>query len=188
MVLLPYKEANALQIRNFFLDNEWEVVFIGPNQTHKHHRSVLLLPDTGGINANVSYFLKESALPPNIPPQDQALEYFRLNTLTWYMRQQEQRNARVGILGIGYSAFLTFAECLGGSVYYRKSELHFGVNKDAESTYVYDDHFINAQKRIAGLVNPSLENILAMANTLLKGGGNDPVPVPVPSRPLTDRI
>lgn len=187
IILQPYTDCKTLAIRNFFLDNEWEVVFISPNQTHKHHRSVLLLPDSGGINANVSYFLKESTLPPNIPPQDQALEFFRLNTLSWYMRQQEQAQAKVGILGIGYSAFLTFAECLGGSVYYRKSELHFGVCNDKD-TYIYDDHFINSTRRIAGLTAPSLENILSMANTLLKGGGSSTVPVTVPKAPLTDRI
>lgn len=182
MIVVPYKECGILELRNYFLDNEWDVTFLAPNQKHSYQggRSVLLLPDTGGINANTSYFLKESALPPNVPSQDQALEYFRLNTLSWYRTKQEQGKGTIGILGIGCSAFLTFAELCKGSLFKKGNSLEFGatpVNMECNKDFFHD-----VPNRIAGLVNPDFEQILRMANLLVKkrDGG---VTVTVPNTP-----
>lgn len=189
LIVQPYADCGTLEIRNFFLDREWQVVTISPDQKHYHPRSVLLLPDSGGINANISYFKRESKLPPNIPPQDQALEYFRVETLSWYMKKQEEGKGRNGILGIGMSSFLTFAEVLGGSVYRKDGEMRFGhVTEDVE---VYDSFFHHQKRRVAGIVKPSLVDIYNMANLLLKGrDGEDAVPVMVPKSPraLLDSI
>jgi hypothetical protein len=189
LIMQPYADCGTLEIRNYFLDREWQVVTISPDQKHYHPKSVLLIPDTGGINANISYFKRESKLPPNIPPQDQALEYFRVETLSWYMKKQDEGKGKNGILGIGMSAFLTFAEVLGGSVYRKDGEMCFGhTTTDSE---VNERFFHNRQKRVAGLVSPTLGDIYNMATTLLKGGdGEDAVPVMVPKSPraLLDSI
>ena len=182
IIVQPYCDVDAISLRNFFLDAGWDVSIISPDEKHFHKRSVLLLPDTGGINANVSYFTREAKLPPNVPTQDQAMEFFRLETLSWYLKKREQGTARIGVLGIGYSAFLTFAECLGGSLYKNEDKLVFG-----HTTAVVDiehDWFHSKTHRVAGLVQPpSMSHILKMAELLLKGGDGSVVPVTVPNKP-----
>lgn len=186
----PYIDCGTISLRNFFLDNEWDVMFLSPDQKHFYQggKSVLLLPDTGGINANVSYFMREGRLPPDIPPQDQAMEYFRLNTLSWYLKKQEEQRETIGVLGIGYSGFLIFAEALGGSLMKDKSKLVYGhCEKDMDCN---ENYFHHVRNRIAGLLNPTHEEILRMANILVKksDGGGQLITVPVPNPTLVTRL
>jgi hypothetical protein len=72
-----------------------------------HPSSVIILPDTGGIYPFASYFYGNVGV---VSPQDNFVEEFRLKTLHYYVQKG------VGIFGLGTSAYVTFAEVLGGKL------------------------------------------------------------------------
>lgn len=111
----PYGRLKHVdRIANLFRQfPDWQVKKLGPGDRHNPNGvpCVVLLPDTKGIDANKSYFLPEKhSLPPNIPGQDQLLSYWWLNDRQYYV------NKNIGIVGLGTSAFLTFAELCGGNL------------------------------------------------------------------------
>ena len=144
---------HVYQLRMLFMVNDWQVQLLEHDARTYHPKSVVLIPDTGGINTNVSYF-RSSA--PGIPPQDQGIERFRLHSMQYWV------NKKVPILGLGYSAFLTFAE-LGGTLYCGKDGLGFNHKKGVD---IYHDKFF--AHNAAGLVNYEIdENIVLLAESLL---------------------
>lgn len=110
LVVLPYDFGlkEAMSVARLFLSFPgWEVKFLTPTDKHVHPASVIILPNTGGIYPFASYFYGNVGV---VPPQDNAIEEFRLKTLHYYMQKG------TGIFGLGSSAYLTFAEVLGGKL------------------------------------------------------------------------
>jgi len=141
------------QLRMLFIVNGWQVQLLEHGTRTYHPRAVLIIPDTGGINTNVSYFTSPA---PGIPPQDQGVERFRLHDFHYWVKKG------VPILGLGYSAFLTFAE-LGGKLYCGSDGLGFIQQKNVD---IYHDKFFG--KNSAGLVDYKVdESIVVLAETLL---------------------
>lgn len=131
--------------------SDFEVKRLGPDDKHKHPNCVVLLPDVG-INANISYFLSSGSIPPNVPPQDQLLEYWKLNMMGYYV------NNKIGICGIGHSAFLIFAELLKGQLMFGKDGLQ--PTGDIHKTAKWDDdlsHFTARQPLCAGYTGTELD-------------------------------
>lgn len=133
ILLEPFRRetsAHVHYVRMLFLSNGWEVQKISPDQKTYHENGILLLPDSSGLNGCVSYCMDEDAwMPPNIPAQDQAVEFFRLNVLKYYI------NKGIPILGLGYSSLLTFAEVLGGKLIFGQD----GMSRGAQKYKIVDD-------------------------------------------------
>lgn len=111
LLVLPAGEKavkRAVKIANLFLSfPDWEVKYLSPTDKHLHDASVVVIPDTKGIYPFAGYFTGTTS---TIKLQDPAIEEFRLKTLHYYV----QKN--IGIFGLGSSAYLTFAEVLGGKL------------------------------------------------------------------------
>lgn len=97
--------------------------------THDEQRwlegCVLILPNTGGLNANISYCDKSMLFEP---PQCNRLEYFRLNHLYWYV------NKGTPIVGLGHSSWLIFGEVLKGKLFLKDGI----IDGDAMTSSVVD--------------------------------------------------
>lgn len=187
LLLEPYTRVkHVAKLRDMFFANGWQVQKISPDQKTYCEDSILVIPDTGGINANVAYCVSEGLLLPfNCPPQDQAVEYFRLNTLMYYI------NKKTPILGIGMSSYLTFAEVLGGKLFQGPD----GISRAVMPKIVDDSQgFLSSipKKICAGfdqLYSKDVqygEDLIILADKLLKlreGDGTTLVPVTVPKVP-----
>lgn len=184
LLLEPYTRVkHVAKLRDMFFANGWQVQKISPDQKAYSEDSILIVPDTGGINSNVSYCgMEDLILPFNCPPQDQGVEYFRLNTLHYYI------NKKIPILGIGYSSYLIFAEVLGGKLFQGPD----GISRAVLPKIVDDEQgFLSSipKKVCAGFDQqyskevPFAEDLIILADKLLKlreGDGSNLVPVPVP--------
>jgi hypothetical protein len=145
---------HVYKIRMLFLRYGWQVQLLETETRTYHPNCVLIIPDTGGINTNVSYFKTPA---PGIPPQDQGIESFRLNSLHYWV------NKKVPIIGLGYSAFLTFAEVCGGNLLCGSDGLSFMHRKDVD---IYETKFFG--KRAAGFVDYQIdESLISLAESLL---------------------
>jgi len=136
------------------------------------------------MNGCIGYFHdKDAWMPPNIPPQDQGVEWFRLNSLHHYVKRE------MPILGIGYSAYLIFAEVLGGRLSHGKDGMDIGTTthkiiREDGGFYSYEE----GAPVCAGLYesDPDGEDIVATAERLLKHGrmGGLLTTAPVPKKPI----
>lgn len=106
-------------LRKLFQADGWDVVKIEPDRKYYSDKAVVLVPDTGGLNTTVQYFISDAATPA-LAGQDNAIEYFRLNMLQWYVKKN------MPILGIGTSAYLIFAELLRGKIMWGMDGLSYG--------------------------------------------------------------
>ena len=142
------------QLRLLFNKNGWEVRKIEPYDRIYNPRAVLLIPDTGGLNCNMEYMLEMA----NTPPQDNGIEYFRTHTLHYYVKKN------IPILGLGTSAYLTFAEVCSGKLLFGNDGLSCGASK--KKTDVYNDHFVGPN--CGGLFQFGLnEDLVLFAESLL---------------------
>lgn len=165
-----------------FLNFGWEVYKLTPDCKTYHENCVLIVPDTGGLNGNASYcFNEDSWMPPHVRPQDQGIEYFRLNRLLYYV----QKN--IPVIGLGYSAYLIFAEVLKGTLQFGSDGLSIGTSKIKAS---YDEVAFQCPQKhyvCGGLFAERSkgygEDLIVFAENMLKhgnSGGNAKVLVPNP--------
>lgn len=178
----PFGRLKHVQkLRCLFLENGWEVKKVSIGEKTYHENAVLILPDTKGINATISYFQSGGTFTvPNIPPQDQAIEHFRLHQLQYFVHR------KIGVLGLGTSAFLIFAEVLRGNLQYGRDGLWYGDSK----TKLLDPPGSDSQGRFfhdkplaAGLAEYKYnEDLVLFAEKLLpKKGGGELVKITVPN-------
>lgn len=159
------------KIRLLFLSHGWQVHKVSPDEKTYATNGVLLLPDTKGINANVSYFRTGgTACVPHIRPQDQAMEHHRLNSLAYYMQKG------IGVMGLGTSAFLIFAEALQGNLSYGSEGLWFGASrlKLLDPPDNQTGKFFHDKPRVGGIVEYNInEELVIFAEQFLprKNGG-----------------
>lgn len=121
-ILNPYGQqfmGQVYKLRMKFLEEDFDVRLIEKNERPYTNYGAVLVPDTGGINSTVGYCLGNVC----VPPQDNAIEYWRLNTLQYFV------NKGIPIAGIGMSAFLIFAEVLRGKLQYGPDGMSFGSAK-----------------------------------------------------------
>jgi hypothetical protein len=189
-IVEPYADSalkHVQQIRMLFHTWGWEVKKISPDDKTYYENSVLVVPDTGGLNACVSYcFTGGSLTPPHVAPQDQAIEWFRLKTLHYYVGKG------IPILGLGHSSSLIFAEVVGGGLIFGSD----GFSREAPNhklPHVEDDEgFICTKpKMVCGGLDKTQphafgEELIVLADQLLKyhgKGGGHPASVKEPINP-----
>ena len=185
IVVAPYtKIPKTNDIRLGFLAYpDWEVRLISPNERHYHQNAVLLIPDTHGLNTACDTFLRgENVLPAPCPAQDQAVEYFRLNTMQWYI------DKNVPILGIGYSALLIFADICRGLLMWGPDGLCATGDLTVKSKVFWDGEFFVQKDPVlaGGLLQYSIEEVVVAAEKLLTMSGSAPVEVAAEIPPTPD--
>lgn len=188
----PYSDdllRHVQQVRMLFFSWGWEVKKISPDDRSYHENCIVLLPDTGGLNACELYCLEGGTnLPPHVRPQDQGIEWFRLKTLHYYVQKG------IPVLGLGYSSYLTFAEVLRGQLIFGPDGItreaageKLPYKEDTEGFKCFKPH-----KVCGGLdaIQPHLygEELIVLADELLKyhgkgGRKTSNVLVPVPTSP-----
>jgi hypothetical protein len=161
-LLEPLKRIkHVAKLRDLFVSCGWEVRKISPEQKTFHPYSVLLVPDTKGINMNLSYFKGNGGRPVFYRGQDNGVEYFRLNTLDYWVKKNTP------ILGLGTSAFVIFAEVLQGVIVTGYEGLSFG-RTDSDLLVNNENEFLSLPKA-GGKVNFNLdEELVHFAESLLR--------------------
>jgi len=162
--------AQVHRLKQLFLQEEWKVEKLQPSTKLYSTNAIILVPDTAGLNCNVSYV--KSAFIPTIPAQDAGVEYWRLNLMHYYVKK------RIPILGIGTSACLIFGELCGNLIYGRDG-LSFGAPRKDRVIDSGNDWFIG--KNCAGMQTFQVdENLSMFAEALLpKAPDGDSAMVPV---------
>lgn len=122
LILNPYGRQflpQVYKLRMTFLEQDFKVRLLEKDDRPYTNYGAVLVPDTGGLNSTVGYCIGNVC----VPPQDNAVEYWRLNTLQYFVNKQ------IPIAGIGMSAFLIFAEVLRGKLQYGPDGMSFGAAK-----------------------------------------------------------
>ena len=121
-------------------------------------------------------------MPPHVRPQDQGVEYFRLNRLQYYV----QKN--IPVIGLGYSAYVIFAEVLKGTLNFGSDGLSIGTSKikanyDVEQFFCPQKHYVcGGMFKERGLGYG--EDLVVFAEQMLKyGGQGGSIKVTIPNTP-----
>jgi len=186
LLLEPYADEtmkHVQEIRMLFINNGWEVQKLTPDCKTYHENSVLIIPDTGGLNGNASYcFNADSWMPPHVKPQDQGVEYFRLNRLLYYVQKH------IPVIGLGYSAYVIFAEVLKGTLQFGPDGMSVGTSKikahlETELFFCPQKHYVCGGMFAEKNQNYGEELIIFAEQMLKYGGQGGNVKVPVPNPP-----
>lgn len=170
---------HVAKIRDLFLSfPDWEVKKLGPGDTHKHPNCCVILPDTKGINANHSAFHQGGdCIPPNVPPQDQLMQYFLLNTVGHYM------HSKIGVCGIGHTGFAIFAELLRGKLAVDNKGLLATGNIHEKAYWKDDEHFVASKPLCAGYTGTTLDEDFVVFVEEAFFSDKEKVPVMVENNP-----
>lgn len=156
ILIPPTATKQATDTADLFRRDGWQVQFIDESTRSYHPNAVVIIPDTKGLNVNVEYVKIKSF---SFPPQDQLVEAFRLNSLFYWVKK------KTPVIGIGTSAYLTFAELCQGTLIFGPHGMSIGASK--QPCVVEDAYFLG--EKCGGLWTYDEDELLLLAAKLLTG-------------------